>query len=143
MTIVCCQIQIDRLSFMTEKDITDICAKLKDGWPESISYEAGDGDGRYVNLFLTTLNREETWDRIRTQLIESKLPGGELRDAMIVTTTGKEGWDDYLLLHHYDSAESTMTVPNRSSTKRGNNRVHVRTGNGLMTSGWESRLGKR
>jgi hypothetical protein len=105
MTIICCQIQIARLSFMTEKDITDICAKLKDSWPESISYETGEDDGRYVNLILTTPDRTETWNRIRSKLIDSKLPGGELRDAMIVTMTGQEGWDDYLLLHHYDSAE--------------------------------------
>ena len=38
-------------------------------------------------------------------MIESKLPGGELRDAMIITMTGEEGWDDYLLLHHFDRAE--------------------------------------
>lgn len=90
---------------MTEEDITDICAKLETGWPETICYEVGDDDGRYVNLFLTTLNRSETWDRIRSQLIESRLPGGELRDAMIVTITGQNGWDDCLLLHHFDGAE--------------------------------------
>ncbi len=90
---------------MTEKDITDVCGKLKDSWPESISYQAGDDDGRYVNLFLTTSDRATTWYRIRSQMIESKLPGGELRDAMIITMTGEEGWDDYLLLHHFDRAE--------------------------------------
>ncbi|TWU59546.1 hypothetical protein V7x_55620 [Crateriforma conspicua] len=105
MTIICCQVQIDRLSFMTEKDVTDICVKLETGWPESISHEAGDDDGRYVNLFLTTSNRAETWGRIRSQMIESKLPGGELRNAMIVTMTGPNGWDDYLLLHHFDRTE--------------------------------------
>jgi len=105
MTIICCQIQIDRLSSMTEKDITDICAKLKDGWPESISYEAGDDGGRYVNLILTTSDGAKTWNRIHSQMIESELPGGELRDAMIVTMTEQEGWDDYLLLHHFDRSE--------------------------------------
>ncbi len=95
---------------MTEKDITDICAKLNDGWPESISFETGDDDGRYVNLFLTTSDRAETWNRIRSQMIETELSGGELRNAMIVTMTGEEGWDDYLLLHHFDSAEPLDTL---------------------------------
>jgi hypothetical protein len=30
-----------------------------------------------------------------------------------------------------------------NSTSRHNNAMNVRTGNGLMTSGWESRLGNR
>ncbi|QDV87342.1 hypothetical protein [Planctomycetes bacterium TBK1r] len=113
MTIICCQIQIDRLSFMTEKDITDICGKIEGSWPETISYESGNDDGRYVNLFATTSDRVMTWDRIRAQMIESKLPGGELRDAMIVTMTGDEGWDDYLLLHHFDRAEHLDTLEQR------------------------------
>ncbi len=105
MTVVVCQFQIDRLSSMSEEEITDICVKLKGSWPESISYETGDDDGRYVNLFLTTTDRTETWSRIRLQLIESELSGGELQNAMIVTVTGQDGWSDYLLLHHFDRTE--------------------------------------
>lgn len=99
---------------MTEKDVTDICAKLEGGWPETISYEAGNDDGRYVNLYVTTADRAKTWDRIRAQVIESKLTGGELRGAMIVTMTGEEGWDDYLLLYHFDRAEPLDTIEQQS-----------------------------
>ncbi len=90
---------------MTEKDIIDYLDRLKDAWPELISFETGNDDGQYVNLTIETANRTTTWNRVRSQLIESKLLGAELRDAMIVTMTGAAGWDDYLLLHHYDRTE--------------------------------------
>ena len=90
---------------MTEKDITDICAELERSWPETVSYDVGNDDGRFVNLFVTTSDRAMTWERIRAYLIDSELPGGEMRDAMIVTMTGDQGWDDYLLLHHFDRSE--------------------------------------
>lgn len=110
MTIFCCQIQIDRLSKLTERDIIEICARMDSGWSESVSYESGDDDGRYINLFIRTSDRTATWDRICAHLLGSEDPGAELRDAMIVTVTGNREWDDYGLLHHFDADVRTDTL---------------------------------
>jgi len=44
-------------------------------------------------------------------MLGPKLPGAEFRRAMIVTATGTSGWDDYLLLHHYDGDEQIDILP--------------------------------
>jgi hypothetical protein len=61
----------------------------------------GEDHGEYVNIDYETSRLAELWILVRAELLA--LPG--LADATIVTCEGKFGWDDYLLLHHFDPTE--------------------------------------
>ncbi len=104
-------VQPERFEFMTESDVLDIAARIEKHWPERCTVVAGDDDGRYVNISLDSETPDETWPKIKRSFVDSKLPGGELRIASIITMTGDSGWDDYLLLHHFDGSESLDPYP--------------------------------
>ncbi|MBX3416229.1 MAG: hypothetical protein KF851_01395 [Pirellulaceae bacterium] len=107
----CCQIQIDRLSFMTKTDVLDIFGKIAGSWDERVEIQTGNDNGEYVNVLIESNDPCTTWERMKWPLVESKLPGSEFSPAMIVTVTGDNGWDDYLLLHHYDRDQDLDELP--------------------------------
>ena len=96
---------------MSSDDVSKILAQFDSRWPEEISIEWGDDNGRYVNLLVDSVEPQATWDRAKGPMLGPKLPGAEFRRAMIVTATGTSGWDDYLLLHHYDGDEQIDILP--------------------------------
>lgn len=110
MRTFCFQIQFDRLNFLTRDDVFEFLTRFESEWPEHVAAESTD-DSSYVNLIVESNQPNTTWDRARRQMIQSRIPGGEFRNAMIVTATGEYGWDDYLLLHHYDNDEEIDTLP--------------------------------
>ena len=61
----------------------------------------GEDNGRYINLNIETDNLKEAWSKIKNSLI--KLP--RYAKTSIVVCEGSEGWDNYLLLHHFDQSE--------------------------------------
>jgi hypothetical protein len=60
----------------------------------------GFDNGRFINLEFAPEDTAGLWASVREEL--SKVPG--LADAAIVCVQGERGWDDYLLLHHFDKA---------------------------------------
>ncbi len=111
MHTLCCQIQIDRLGTLTEDRIIDLCRNLSDHMP-NVTFESGDDDGRYVNLFVDSDDAADAWSLITTSLLSDGIIGVEVRAASIVTITGRNGWDDYLLLHHFDHTQTLDTIEN-------------------------------
>ncbi len=111
MRTLCCQIQIDRLLTITEERITEICRKLSDRIG-NLTYESGDDDGRYVNLLVDTEDAVTVWDAIQASFLSCKIIGQEIRAAAIVTITGRNGWNGYLLLHHFDPLEPLDKLDN-------------------------------
>ena len=72
---------------------------------------AGEDDGLYVNYDFRTLDPARLWEVLQSQVfLDSKL-GPRLARASIVTCEGNRGWDDYLLLHHYDRAFKLDALP--------------------------------
>ena len=47
---------------------------------------------------------------VRHRFLDSEL-GPQLASASIATCEGNRGWDDYLLLHHYDRTLDLDTLP--------------------------------
>jgi hypothetical protein len=62
--------------------------------------EGVDGE-RYINLDFAPEDTAGLWASVREEL--RNVPG--LADAAIVCCEGEHGWDDYLLLHHFDKTE--------------------------------------
>ena len=59
----------------------------------------GEDDGPYINIMLETADLSKLWLGVQSQLQTSS----SLANAAIVVCQGDQGWDDYLLLHHFDA----------------------------------------
>ena len=92
------QIQPGRLSSFKESSVERLCsAQAFAGLVQDVSRKEGDDQGRYINVFFTTADSKRFWPVLLEQLVQVGLQG-----ACIVTCTGRDGWNDYLLLHHFD-----------------------------------------
>ena len=67
----------------------------------SLQVTEGQEEGRYINLIMEAANPRQTWEAISNEL---RLDTG-FANAAIVCCQGDHGWDDYLLLHHFDRTE--------------------------------------
>jgi len=96
------QIQPQRVAAFRESAIEQLCATpafaalIRDA-----SVTRGQDQGHYINVHFTTDTPNDFWPALRQQLVRLGLQAGS-----IVTCTGKDGWNDYLLLHHYDPAQA-------------------------------------
>lgn len=63
---------------------------------------AGKDGGRYVNINMPAADPRSIWSAIHRLLQEDE----PLAGAVIVVCQGEHGWDDYLLLHHFDAMEA-------------------------------------
>ena len=72
---------------------------------------AGEDDGPYVNYDFRTRDLARLWEVLQSQVFLDTTLGPQLANASIVTCEGIRGWDDYLLLHHYDRALDLDTLP--------------------------------
>jgi hypothetical protein len=68
----------------------------------SYTAEEGEDDGCYVNIDLQTTDRSRLWDLVKTKLYGNAKFGAALAASSMTICTGDDGWDDYMLLHHYD-----------------------------------------
>jgi len=64
----------------------------------------------YVNFIFGTEALHDLWELLWTKLFQHERVGAALRRSSIVTCQGPQGWDDYLLLHHFDPAVSLDKV---------------------------------
>jgi hypothetical protein len=60
----------------------------------------GNEDGRYINVSFHVADIAGLWSAINALLAADR----RLARSVIVTCEGIHGWDDYLLLHHFDSS---------------------------------------
>ena len=65
------------------------------------TFDSGNDRGAYFNFTFGTPNANELW-----QVIQSRLYSGtfsnHMRHASMAMCSSEEGWDDYLLLYHFD-----------------------------------------
>ena len=62
----------------------------------------GDDKGPYINVSFTAAELKPLWQAVRNELVRLGLQAGS-----IVACTGNDGWNDYLLLHHFDAKYRT------------------------------------
>ncbi len=73
-------------------------------WSE---FSEGDDNGRYMNYTFGTNDAQSLWNIIRNQVFGNTVTGINMLDCSIVVCSSEEGWDDYILLHHFDPTEPT------------------------------------
>ena len=96
------QVQPDRLVALDAPDILNMAKRLELDWPEDCSITTGDDAGPYINIQVHSNSPAETWLRIAELFLGTDVLCTEVRTSSIITMTGDTGWDDYLLLHHFD-----------------------------------------
>lgn len=90
-------------------DIARIAAALENiarqpGLSEAFTTSTGDDQGPYVNYSFDTNRPRDLWREIKAQIYNSGELGLPMRRASMAMCTGQRGWDDYLLLFHFDQA---------------------------------------
>ncbi|MBI1424123.1 MAG: hypothetical protein GC149_11695 [Gammaproteobacteria bacterium] len=58
-------------------------------------------NGQYINFILKSDNLKELWLKIKSLYLTKP----NLASASIITCEGSEGWNNYMLLHHFDKSE--------------------------------------
>lgn len=71
--------------------------------------EHGNDQGPYINLSFAAADHAASWSRLRQRFDNSEI-GRAVAVSTIVTCEGERGWDDYLLLHHFDPSEELDDV---------------------------------
>jgi hypothetical protein len=61
-------------------------------------------DRAWLNVSFRGRSHGEVWELLRARGLKHRRLGPLLRRCSIVTCQGRHGWDDYLLLHHFDPA---------------------------------------
>lgn len=72
----------------------------------SVNLVEGVEEGGYINVTYSAKDIRALWSLVRTQLSCSSDGQPSLLGCSIVVCTGKFGWDDYLLLHHFNESEA-------------------------------------
>lgn len=99
------QIQPTRANSVdAEELIAHLCAAADGLVLEYRGENRGQDQVPYINLGFAAADHVAGWSRLRERLDNSEI-GRAVAISTIVTCEGERGWDDYLLLHHFDPAE--------------------------------------
>jgi hypothetical protein len=69
------------------------------------SFEHGKDRGPYLNFSFTARSIGPIWPAIEKSALAHPKLGPSLRRSTIITCQGSKGWDNYLLLHHFDKTK--------------------------------------
>ena len=66
------------------------------------AFDSGDDKGAYFNFTFGTPDAKNLWQLIQSRLYNSGNFSNHMRQASMAMCSSEEGWDDYLLLYHFD-----------------------------------------
>ena len=105
------QILPDRL---LSTDIQAMVGKLENlSSQATVQNSASDSgtDGNYINVNFVTSNVSALWKAIESTLSLLSSTPPPASNGIIVVCEGDHGWDDYLLLYHFDKNEAIDKLP--------------------------------
>jgi hypothetical protein len=104
MTELCIQIHPHRCPGRELGSALSQCRRLSTqrSWIRHFSQTDGFDQHAYVNLIFEADDVRLLWKFLSEQLYDASGLGQFMRGTSIVTCQGSSGWDDYLLLHHFD-----------------------------------------
>jgi len=104
MSTLCIQIQPNRAPEMDMARVRALGEEVASDkvLVERFSIVQGEDGGPYVNLMFETERLAELWKLLSVKLYEDRGVGAGMARASMSTCEGKHGWDDYLLLYHFD-----------------------------------------
>lgn len=103
------QIQSDLVTEVDAENIIELLMPLaKDtSLVQESHVTSGSDNGHYINIDFQTPDAPRLWQAIQSTLCLSRGNESPISRSVIVVCEGKDGWNDYLLLHHFDDSEAT------------------------------------
>ena len=74
---------------------------------ERHTFDRGHDRGEYLNFTFGTNDLRALWNLIQQEVYRDPLLASSMAAASMAVCEGEHGWDDYLLLYHFDSAVKT------------------------------------
>lgn len=106
MKILCFQVQPKRSREIDLDAVAALMARIAmSSEIREFTIQRGRGKNPWVNFLFTTASVPRTWSRLKSGVITHGRLGPRLRRSSIVTCQGSRGWDNYRLLHHFDSPQ--------------------------------------
>lgn len=66
------------------------------------AFDSGEDGGTYYNYTFGALKPFALWQEIQSRLYNVQVTGPHMRRASMAMCSGEDGWEDYLLLYHFD-----------------------------------------
>ena len=87
-----------QLELQATKDELAAIISFEGFMPEIVE---GEDDGQYVNFNIPSHDLKEDWIKIKNSLLKKTY----FMNSTIIVCEGNDGWNDYLLLHHFDKSQ--------------------------------------
>jgi hypothetical protein len=104
MRVLCVQLQPGRAKALSTRTVTQLMVRIADALTDvrQFSFDRGSDRGPYINYCFKSRSPARVWKALSKRAFGNGRVGALLRGSSIVTCQGSRGWDNYLLLHHYD-----------------------------------------
>ncbi len=97
------QVHLDRAPDLDIDVLIDICTEIVEATRTATQFRAlADETMRYRDLAFDAPDLKALWTVLKPVLYDGPNHGDLVADASIAVCQGDAGWDDYLLLHHFD-----------------------------------------
>ncbi|SRR6266480_665765 len=108
MRVICFQFQPRRSAALKVEAVTTLLARIAMSASDvrEFTVQRGNDRGLYINYSFTSRSPRRIWSTLRSRALAHRKLGPGLRRATIITCQGSRGWDNYLLLHHFDQRQS-------------------------------------
>jgi len=104
------QVQPDRAPALDLDAVLALLTSAAELADAELEITEGEDDGPYLTCDFRTRDLGRLWEILQGQVFWGRAIGPSLAMSSIVTCQGNRGWDDYLLLHHYDRAQALDTL---------------------------------
>ena len=104
MTTFCIQVQPDRVPGLDMERVRSLCRLVTSNRSLTERYGIVEGVAvaRYVNLMFDTAQPSELWELLKSIFYEDSMVGPDMAHASLTLCEGDRGWDDCIVLHHFD-----------------------------------------
>jgi hypothetical protein len=105
MRTLCVQLQPNRAKALSPRSVTQFMVLVAErlAHVRQFSFDRGKDRGAYINYCFKSRSPGRVWKVLKARAFGTDRFGSLLRRASIVTCEGSRGWDNYLLLQHFDS----------------------------------------
>jgi hypothetical protein len=110
MKCLCVNFQPNRVPELDPAQVLFALRALGAGWAEKLHVEQGDEEGPYAQVTYTVRNLAGFWAHLQAEMTRNATISAAITRGSIVVCEGDHGWDDYLLLHHFNPTEPLDTI---------------------------------
>ena len=105
------QVHPERAPALDLDSVLEIFANAAEMADAELTITDGGDDGPYVDFDFLTGDLPRLWEVLQSQVFEHDEVGPDLAVASIATCQGSRGWNNYLVLHHYDRSRKLDILP--------------------------------